>query len=319
MGLTINCKKTKLLAVLPDADAQPPAPILLHAESDPIEVVPSFQYLGSTVSSDCTSIVEVSSRITKASQSFGSLNRILWHQKKIKLSTKLHIFDSVVLSTLLYGLETAVLLEPQVHRLQSFVMRCLRSILGVSLWDGQRDTSIRKTARLHRISIMLTQRRLRLLGHIMRMSEDRLPRKLLVCAPSQGRRSAGGQRMRWNDQVLRDLRDCNLDDKWKILTQDRSEWRQKVWTETGHLNDTKEAEEKTRKDEQKRRREARQTSSDLALRCTEEGCGFIALNHAGLVNHQRQTHGPSSTGQCQFCHQTFKLQGLHNHERFCNQ
>ena len=319
MGLTINCKKTKLLAVLPDADAQPPAPILLHAESDPIEVVPSFQYLGSTVSSDCTSIVEVSSRITKASQSFGSLNRILWHQKKIKLSTKLHIFDSVVLSTLLYGLETAVLLEPQVHRLQSFVMRCLRSILGVSLWDGQRDTSIRKTARLHRISTMLTQRRLRLLGHIMQMSEDRQPRKLLVCAPSQGRRSAGGQRMRWNDQVLRDLRDCNLDDKWKILTQDRSEWRQKVWTETGHLNDTKEAGEKTRKDEQKRRREARQTSSDLALRCTEEGCGFIALNHASLVNYQRQTHGLSSTGQCQFCHQTFKLQGLHNHERFCNQ
>ena len=45
MGLTINCKKTKLLAVLPDADAQLPAPILLHAESDPIEVVPSFQYL----------------------------------------------------------------------------------------------------------------------------------------------------------------------------------------------------------------------------------------------------------------------------------
>ena len=26
MGLTINCKKTKVLAVLPDADAQPPAP-----------------------------------------------------------------------------------------------------------------------------------------------------------------------------------------------------------------------------------------------------------------------------------------------------
>ena len=105
--------------------------------------------------------------------------------------------------------------------------------------------------------------------------------------------------MTWNDQVLRDLRDCNLDDKWKTLTQDRSEWRQKVWTETGHLNDVKEAGEKTCKDEQKRRHEARQTSSDLALRCTEEGCGFIALKHAGLVNHQRHTHGPSSTGQCQ--------------------
>ncbi|XP_062513101.1 uncharacterized protein LOC134188909 [Corticium candelabrum] len=63
---------------------------------------------------------------------------------------------------------------------------------------------------LQRISTMLTQRRLRLLGHILRMNECRLPRKLLVCASPQGRRLVGGQRMRWNDLVLRDLRNCNL-------------------------------------------------------------------------------------------------------------
>ena len=96
VGLTINCKKTKLLAVLPEDDTQAPSPILLHPESDPIEVVPSFQYLGSIVSGDCTSDAEISSRITKASQSFGSLNRILWHQRKIKLATKLSIFNSVL-------------------------------------------------------------------------------------------------------------------------------------------------------------------------------------------------------------------------------
>ena len=76
---TINYKKTKLLAVLPDADANPPTTILLRAESAPNEVVPSFQYLGRFVSSDCTSNIDTSSRITKASQSFGSLSHILWH------------------------------------------------------------------------------------------------------------------------------------------------------------------------------------------------------------------------------------------------
>ena len=44
MGLTINYKKTKLLAVLPGADTHPPAAISLHPDCDPIEVVPSFQY-----------------------------------------------------------------------------------------------------------------------------------------------------------------------------------------------------------------------------------------------------------------------------------
>ena len=91
MGLSINYKKTKLLSILPNDDIQPPCPILLHPDCDPIEVVTSFQYFGSIVSNECTSDIEISSRITKASQSFGSLNRILWHQKKIRRTTKLSI------------------------------------------------------------------------------------------------------------------------------------------------------------------------------------------------------------------------------------
>ncbi len=79
MGLSINCKKTKLLSVLPKVGSQSPSPILHHPNCDPIEVVPSFQYLGSILSNECTSDTEISSRITKASQSFGALNRILWH------------------------------------------------------------------------------------------------------------------------------------------------------------------------------------------------------------------------------------------------
>ena len=250
MGLSINYKKTKLLSVLPNDDIQPPSPILLHPDCDPIEVVTSFQYLGSIVSNECTSDIEISSHITKVSQSFGSLNHILWHQKKIRCTTKLSIFNFVVLSTLLYGLETAVFLEPQINRPQSFVMRCLHSILGVSLRDGQRDTSFRKIAHIQRVSSMLTQSRLHLLGHIMRMSEDRLPRQLLVCAPAHGRRSTGGQKLRWNDLVLRDLQSCNLDGEWRALTQDRSEWRNRVRIGTSNVNQQKEAVEKHRKDEQ---------------------------------------------------------------------
>ena len=319
MGLTINYKKTKLLAVLPNGDSLTPSSIVLHPGCAPIEVVSSFEYLGSKVSSDCKLDAEVSTRITKASKAYGCLGRILWHQRKIKTSTKLSIFSSVVLSTLLYGLEAAVLLEPHVHRLQGFIMRCLRSILGVSLWDKKRNTTIRKTARLQRVSTMLTQRRLRLLGHILRMDEGHLPRKLLVCAPVHGKRSAGGQKKRWNDLVLEDLRQCDLTDDWKSLALNRSGWRSMVRAASQDINTSREALEKDRKDELKRRREARQTSSVPALLCSAVGCGFTASNYAGLVNHQRQKHGQPKFAQCQFCHLTFKLQGLHNHMCFCCQ
>ena len=149
--------------------------ILLCPGGDPVDVVSSFPYLVSILSDDCTSSAEVSSRITRASQAFHSLSRILWYQKKIKSRTKLRIFNSVIKPTLLYGLECTVLLEPQVHWLQGFVMRCLRIILRVSLWDKQHNTTLHRLAKQQRVSSILVQRRLRLLGHYVGRSDSRLP------------------------------------------------------------------------------------------------------------------------------------------------
>ena len=131
LGLTISCKKPKSLAVIPSEsqDIQSPVPILHVPGGEPIDVVSHFQYLGNIVQTDCGVDTEVSSRICKASNAFQSLSRILWYQRKIQIKTKLCILNSVILPTLLYGLESAVLLEPHVHRLESFVIRCLWIIL----------------------------------------------------------------------------------------------------------------------------------------------------------------------------------------------
>ena len=74
MGLTINCRKTKTLAGMPSSSCPQPQPILLISSEDLVTPVSAFQYLGSTVSQDCTNSAEVSSRIVKALQAFGSLN-----------------------------------------------------------------------------------------------------------------------------------------------------------------------------------------------------------------------------------------------------
>ena len=51
--------------------------------------------------------------------------------------------------------------------------------------------------------------------------------------------------MRWNDLVLRNLRNCNLDGAWRILAEDRNEWRNQIWASTQEVNFKKEEQEKT--------------------------------------------------------------------------
>ena len=321
LGLTISCKKTKSLAVLPSEspDVQSPVSIPLVPGGEPIEVVSHFQYLGSIVQNDCGMDTEISSRICKALSAFQSLSRILWYQRKIQTRTKVRILNSVILPTLLYGLESTVLLEPHIRRLESLVIRCLRIILGILVREKKRHTTIRKMAKQLRVSSILAQRRLRFLGHLLRMPDERLPKQLLVSAPLGGKRRAGGQKRRWNDIVANDLKQCNLPGTWRELAQERNSWRTTIKHSVELLNKKAEETEKSCKDDKKRRRKQRelQLNSENALQCSHPGCSFRALNKAGLTNHQRQRHSNTLRSQCQYCHQHFNQQGLHNHQRFC--
>ena len=148
MGLTISTQKTKIMAFLPSSSDQQshPQPVSLSPDREPVEVVNKFQYLGSVITSTCTLDEEVDSRISKASKVFTSLSRLLWYQRKIKLKNKLRMTKAVILPTLLYGSEAWAVTAPQHKRLQSFVMRCLRIILRVSVRDKVRNTEIRAKA-----------------------------------------------------------------------------------------------------------------------------------------------------------------------------
>ena len=162
-------------------------------------MVSHFQYLGSIIQNDCGKDKEITSRICKASTAFQSHSRISWYHCKIKTSTKVCVLNSVILQTLLYGLESTVLLEPHVCRLESFMIHCLQIILGISVRQKKHHTTMRKMAKQQTISSFLTQRHLRFLGHLSRIPNERLLKHLHVSAPVGGKRSAGGQKRRWND------------------------------------------------------------------------------------------------------------------------
>ena len=146
---------------------------------------------------------EISARIARAQAAFLNM-RHLWHRRDISLTTKGRVYNATVRPTLLYGCETWVLRSEDIHRLQVFDHRCLRSI-GYFSWKQRlsnkdvrhRIFGVQKQSR--RLNQIILGTRMRWLGHVLRMENSRLPRKFLLSEPEIGwKRSRGGQVMTWH-------------------------------------------------------------------------------------------------------------------------
>ena len=97
------------------------------------------------------------------------------------------------------------------------------------------------------------------------MKDECVPKKLLVCAPEHGKRTAGGQRLRWSDVVTRDLQRCCLKEGWRERAHDCDSWRQDIAKKAEELNAEDEKEELHRKDEKRRKHAERELQSEIAL------------------------------------------------------
>ena len=167
----------------------------------------------------------------------------------VNTSTKFCIFKLVVLLSLHYSLENAMLLNPQVHQLQPLVMRCIRTILRVSFRGGGHlpplgrgfptptlvnHTYVKTFAPSYKIlrgtdscpqekrgtTLAFADWRdgnvypLHFLFHIQHMDDCHLPKQLPVSALGGGSRATGSQKLQWNDLVFRNLKGCQLVECW---------------------------------------------------------------------------------------------------------
>ena len=63
-------------------------------------------------------------------------------------------------------------------------------------------------------------------GHVTRMPEERLPKKILHGELELGKRSNGGQKKRCKDTLKASLKDFNIPtESWEQIAQDRAKWR----------------------------------------------------------------------------------------------
>ena len=218
--LTISIKKTEV--VYQPAPGKPYKEPTITVKGQQLQVVDKFTYLGSTLSKVVHIDDEVNARIAKASAAFGRLRGSIWDRSAIRLDTKLKVYRSVVLPTLLYACETWIVYQRHAKRLNHFHTSCLRKLLKIKWQDRIPDTEVLKRAGMQSIHTLLKLAQLRWTGHVTRMPDERLPKKIL-CREQVGKRSHGGQKKRYKDTLKASLKDFNIPtESWEQIAQDRT-------------------------------------------------------------------------------------------------
>ena len=281
--LTISIKKTEV--VYQPAPGKPYKEPTITVKDQRLQVVDKFTYLGSTWSRVVQIDDEVNARIAKASAAIGRLRGSIWDRSGIRLDTKLKVYRSVVLPTLLYACETWTVYQRHAHLYTS----CLRKLLKIKWQDRIPDIEVLKRAGMQSIHTLLKLAQLRLTGHVTRMPDERLPKKILYGELQVGKRSHGGQKKRYKDTLKASLKDFNLPtESWEQIAQDRTKWRGLIKRGAGEYEAKGISEAEQKRAQRKARAKAQPTelsSSDLSCSI----CNRQFRAKIGLISHLR-TH-----------------------------
>ena len=110
--------------------------------------------------------------------SFGSLSH-LWTDHRLSRETKLRLYKLSVCSTLPHCCTAWALTRKVTRMINGFNSRCLHVITG----QDYRDTA---TTPVYDLVLAVRQRRMRYLGHVLRMPPDRIVRRALVALVKGG-------------------------------------------------------------------------------------------------------------------------------------
>ena len=203
-----------------------PSPPTLYLDGQLLEAVDVFPYLGSIIAANSSLDPEIKRRIAKAAGTMARLSKRVWENKKLTTATKMKVYQSCVISTLLYGSESWATYSTQENCLETFHMASLRRILGIKWQDKVTNVDVLSDSSMLSIHSLLMKRRLRWIGHVRRMDDGRIPKDIMFGELKEGKRKRGRPKLRYKDVVKRDLGRIAVDHtKWETLASDRKAWK----------------------------------------------------------------------------------------------
>ena len=197
--------------------------VLGPAESEMVEEVESFCYLGSMVDREGGVERAVRSRVATAWTKWREISGLLGN-RRIPLKNRVHIYTACIRSVLLYGAESWPLTQRLEQCIQSCDRRMLRFLAGVSLRDRVSSAEVARRCGLQEISDVARVRRLQWFGHVQRRGEGE-PLSVVYGWQVEGRRPRGRPKKSWTKTVEEDMRLLGIHE---TLASDRQSWRAAV-------------------------------------------------------------------------------------------
>ena len=151
------------------------------------------------------------------------------------------------------------------------------------------DTEVLKRARVQSVHTLLKLAQLRWAGHVTRMPEERLPKKILYGELEMGKRSHGGQKKRYKDTLKASLKNFNIPtESWEQIAQDQAKWRGLIRRGASEY----EAKRISEAEQKHAQRKATAKVSSTELSCFDLYCSICNRQfraRIGLISHLR-TH-----------------------------
>ena len=139
--------------------------------------------------------------------------------------TKIKVYKTVVLTTLLCGCELWTAYQTYARKLNHCHSSNLRKLLSIKWQDRIPDIEVLTRANLPSILTILMQIQLRRAIHVVCMPDHQLPNKLLFDELQQGKRSHEGQKKCFKDTFKASLKAFSINhNSWELAIMDRPKW-----------------------------------------------------------------------------------------------
>jgi hypothetical protein len=233
VGLKVNPEKTKYMLMSFNQKIGEKHSIKIAKRS--FEDVANFKYLGTILTVQNCMHVEINSRLNSRNACYHLVQSLL-SSCLLSRNVKVKIYKTIILPVVLYGCETWSLTLREEHRLRVFENRVLRRIFELKRNEVMGELRKLHNGKLHNLHLspdiisQIKSRRMRWVGHVAHMGEERNLHKVLVGKP-EGKRPLGRLRNRWEDGIRMDLRETGWGGvEWIHLAQDRDWWQAVVNT-----------------------------------------------------------------------------------------